>query len=177
MIGSAWAAGAGDAAKGAFYTDPTFWVAVSFFLFFAIAGRQLWAGITQMLDQRAAQIAKQLDEAQKLRDDAQEVLAQYQRKQREASKEAEGILALARAEAERMKAKAQTDLDTAIRLREKQAMDRIAQAEAKALADVRNQAVDVALSATRQLLAEQTDPARAAALIDQAIAELPKRLH
>jgi F-type H+-transporting ATPase subunit b len=154
-----------------------FWVAIAFVIFVALMIWKARKMITDMLDQRAETIRKQIDEAETLRREAQDLLAEYQRKQSEAYKEAEGIVSQAKAEAERLKLKAQSELDAAIKQRERQAMDRIAHAEAQAVADVRNAAVDAAIGATRTLLRDRLAAGQGGELVDQAIAELPKRLN
>jgi len=180
MIGTAWAADA-DAAHGAahdgLFADPTFWVAVAFVLFLALAGRKLWAGLTAGLDKRSEAIAKSLADAERLRADALKAKTEAEQTLTQATSEAEGIVALAREEVQRMQARAAANLETAIALREQQAKDRIAQAEAQATKDVRDTAVDVALSATRALLRDQVGAGKAQTLVDEAIAELPRRLH
>lgn len=176
MIGSAWAAGP-DGAGGSVFSDPTFWVAVSFVIFLAIAGKAAWKAITGMLDQRAVAITKQLDDAMKLRAEAEATLAEYKMKRDAAEGEAKGIIALATAEAASMKTRAESDLANTIKLRERQALDRIAQAEAKAMAEVRATAVDAAISATRTLLHERMQAGQGTELVDQAIADLPRRLN
>jgi F-type H+-transporting ATPase subunit b len=105
------------------------------------------------------------------------MLASYQKKQRDALKEAETIVANAKAEAERLTRQAEANLDDLLKRREQQAVERIAQAENEALREVRNQAIDVAVAATRHLIAENLSPAQAAALVDAAIQDLPNRLH
>jgi F-type H+-transporting ATPase subunit b len=162
---------------GSIFSDPTFWVAVSFVIFLAIAGKAAWKGITGMLDQRAAAITKQLDDALKLRAEAEATLAEYKMKRDAAESEAKGIVDLARAEAASLKARAETELANTIRLRERQALDRIAQAEAKAMAEVRATAVDAAISATRSLLEDRMKAGQGTELVDQAIADLPRRLN
>ena len=129
------------------------------------------------LDERAERIRSQLDEAQRLREEAQHLLAEYQRKQRQALQDAEAILNQARATAERHREDSAAELAQTLKRRERQAMDRIAQAEAEALAEVRAVAVAVSVEATRKLLAESIDEAKADQLIDAAIAELPDRVH
>ncbi len=176
MIGTAWAAGAaGD--HGGIFSDPAFWVAVAFFLFFALAGKALWGRISAMLDKRAADISKALADAARLRDEALKAKQEAERTLGQAATEGAAIIQHAREEAERMQARAAANLETAVALREQQALDRIAQTEAAATKEVRDTAVDVALSATRALLRDQVGSGRSAALVDNAIAELPRRLH
>lgn len=178
MISPAFAATAADAhAAVPFYANPALWVAVSFFLVVGLAARPVGRAIGAALDARAAKIRARLDEAHKLREDAQEMLATYQRKQRDAMKEAEDIIAHAKAEAERLSAQAAKDLEETLKRREAQAMDRIAQAEAQALKEVQNVAVEVAVEAARQVLSESISGAQAAALVDASIADLPKKFH
>jgi F-type H+-transporting ATPase subunit b len=175
MIGTAWAAGTEH--SDSMFADTHFWVAVAFFIFVALVARAAWRGITGMLDQRAVAITKQLDDALKLRAEAEATLAEYKMKRDAAESEAKGIIDLATAEAAALKARAEADLESTIRLRERQALDRIAQAEAKAMAEVRATAVDAAISATRSLLQERMQSGQGTELIDQAIAELPRRLN
>lgn len=133
--------------------------------------------VLRSLDGRAGRIRSELEEAQRLREEAQSALATYQRRHRDAMKEAEEIIAHARDEAERQRERTLADLGEALKRREAMAMERIAQAEAAALAEVRNIAIDVAVAATRAVLADKLDAAQAATLVDQAIDELPAKLH
>jgi F-type H+-transporting ATPase subunit b len=176
MIGTAWAADAAGE-HGGLFSDPAFWVAVAFFLFFALVGKVLWGRVSAMLDKRAADIAKALADAARLRDEALKARAEAERTLAQAASEGAEILKQAREEAERMQARAAASLATAVTLREQQALDRIAQSEAAATKEVRDTAVDVALAATRALLREQVGSPRTGAQIDEAIAELPRRLH
>jgi F-type H+-transporting ATPase subunit b len=157
--------------------DPEFWILIAFVAAIGILVRQFWGQIAAALDARAVSIRQQLEDARKLRQDAEAMLADYQRKQRDALAEAQEIVVHAEAEAKRVAKQAELDLEAAIKRREQQAQDKIAQAEAKALAEVRGVAVDVAIEAIRVLLAETLDATRGAVLIDQAIEELPQRLH
>jgi len=154
-----------------------FWVLIAFLILLAAVFKKVSATLTSGLDARAARIKAQLDEAEKLREDAQSLVAEYQRKQRAASQEAEAIVAQAKSEAERMRQQAHADLEQALKRRQQQALDKIAQAEAEALEEVRNQAVDLALAASARLLAESLDDTKAASLLDEAIEELPGKLH
>lgn len=160
-----------------FFYDPEFWVLVAFVLAIALVWRRANAAIGQSLDARAAKIKAELDEAQRLREDAQQALATYQRRQRDALKEADAIVAHAAAEAQRLGQQAARDLEAAIERRQRQAEDKIHQAEAKALAEVRSAAVDVAMAAARRIIGESLDAKRGAQLIDDAIQALPQRLH
>ena len=154
-----------------------FWVAVAFFIFLFFAFRPAAKALTAMLDDRADKIRQELEEAQRLREDAQATLASYQRRQRDALKEAEDIIAHAREEAERLRLHAAADLDSSMKRREAQAMDKIAQAEALALQEVKSLTVDLAIAASGRLIAENMDAAQSAKLVDAAIADLPRNLH
>ncbi|HYE42889.1 MAG TPA: ATP F0F1 synthase subunit B [Caulobacteraceae bacterium] len=156
---------------------PEFWVAVAFVIFMALVWKKASAAIGSMLDARAEKIRAELDEAQRLREDAQATLASYQKRQADALKESESIVAHAREEAARIRAQSTADLEAALKRREAQAMDRIAQAEAQAIAEVRNLTVDIAIAASRQLLSQGIQPAQADKLIDASIADLPRHLH
>ena len=153
------------------------WLVVALLVLFAIAYRTAKKAIVGALDARSARIKTELDDAQRLREEAQSALAGFQRRQRDAMTEAEAIIAHAREDAERVRQQALTDLEQLLKRREKLAMDRIAQAEANAAAEVRNIAVDVAIAASRRLIADSLDQKKAQALIDEAIADLPNRLH
>ena len=153
------------------------WVAVAFVIVVALLAKPVFRGITAGLDTRSAKIRSRIDDAERLRAEAQETLAAYQKKQRDALKEAEEIVAHAKAESERLAAKAVADLDELLKRREQQAMDRITQAENDATREVRNAAVDIAVTATRTLIAQNLPAAQASALIDKAIEDLPNRLH
>ena len=157
--------------------EPEFWVAVAFVVFVVLAWKPLAKMVTAGLDDRSAKIRIDLERAAKLREEAQALLAEYQKKQRDALKEAEGIVAAARAEAERLSAQAAADLEASLKRREQLAMQRIAQAEQQALAEVRGAAVDAAMAAAGKLLAEKLDPSRQDALIDSAIKELQGKLN
>jgi F-type H+-transporting ATPase subunit b len=182
MFGTAWAAdkAAEMAVEGndpGFLHNPETWVAVAFVLFVVLLGKILWAKVTEMLDKRSAAIARSLADAERLRAEAVAAKSAAEKTLAQATAEAEGIIAQARDEVARMQARAATSLQNAIALREQQALDRIAQSEAAASKQVRDTAVDVALGATRALLREQVGSGKSQNLVDQAIAELPRRLH
>jgi len=159
------------------FGSPEFWVLIAFIIFVVLVAKPVGRMITGQLDQRSTRIKATLDEAQRLRDEAQQLLAENQRRQRDAAKEAADILAHARDEAARLKREATSHFEAATARREKLALEKIAQAEAQAIAEVRGQAVDLAMAATTRLLGEAMDDRRSAALIDAAIADLDKKLH
>jgi F-type H+-transporting ATPase subunit b len=153
------------------------WVLVAFLFFLVALFKPIKKMLTSKLDGRAEAIKSELDEAQRLREEAQHTLAEYQRKQRDALKEAEGILAEAREEAGRIETAAAERTEGLLRRREQQALDMIAAAEAQALADVRSLAADVAIEATRRLLADATAGDGGDALVDEAIEDLSSKLN
>lgn len=160
------------------FQDPTFWVAVAFVIFLAIAfWLKVHKALLSALDGRISRIKTELDEAQSLREEAQKMLAESKRKQRDAIGEAEKIIEHAQEETERLRRAAEQELEQSLARRVQQAEDKIAQAEAAALKEVRNQAVDVAMAATAHLLTEQLDKKRADALIDDSIKELAGKLN
>ena len=171
---------AADTAAGtaeAFYDAPEFWVLVAFVITVAAIIRPFLRFVTTALDKRSQSIAERIEEAQRLREEAQDLLASYQRKQRDAVNEAEDIVDHARRETERMGGRATADLEKAVERREQMALERIAQAEAKAVAEVRSEAIDIALEATRRLLDQNFANKKADALVNDAIKELPDKLH
>ena len=157
--------------------DPTFWVLVAFVIFVAAFGRMIARGIAQGLDKRADKIRADLDEAEQLREEAQDLLAGYQRKQRNAIKEAEAIIAHAKEEQERILQHGKERIEESLARREQLAMERIARAEAQAIADVKLRTIDVAIEATRAYIAGALKGAKADALIEAAIKDLPGKLH
>jgi F-type H+-transporting ATPase subunit b len=162
---------------GSLLANAHFWVNIGLVLFVLLAGRKLWKAMTSGLDQRSIRIKGQLDEAQKLRDEAQSLLNEYQRRQKEAADEAAGIIAAAKESAEHHTKDAMAALEASMLRREKLALEKIAQAEAHAAAEVRREAVEVATAATRTLLAQALTDDRATALVDQSIKELDRKLH
>jgi F-type H+-transporting ATPase subunit b len=175
----AWAAETAEHGHAAepFYTSAEFWVAVGFIIFIAIVGRTAYRVIAVALDNRAERITSQIDEATKLAEEAQALLATYERKQREASDESEAIIAQSREEADRLAERANEELQNALKRREELALDRIAQAEKAAIAEVQAEAIAIAMAATRRLLSEQVSAKQASAMIDNAIKDIPPTLN
>ena len=158
------------------WQQPEVWLLVAFAIFVGLMARPVWTRITGGLDGRAARIRAELDEARQLREDAQAALANYQRKQREAAKEAEEILRHAEEEAKRLTADAEAALDATLARRETLAQDRIAQSQARAIEEVKDEAVEVALAATKALITERMDAEKGAELLDDAVKDLPEKL-
>jgi F-type H+-transporting ATPase subunit b len=158
--------------------DPETWVAVAFVIFIAILAR---LGVMRMigktLDERGARIKTEIDEATRLRKEAEAVLMQYQRKQKEAEAEAKAIIVSARAEAERLAAEAKVKVEDFIARRTKMAETKIGQAEVQALADVRAAAADAAVTAAERILVDTTRGHAAEALIEQGIRDLKGKLN
>ncbi|HEX3674811.1 MAG TPA: ATP F0F1 synthase subunit B [Rhizomicrobium sp.] len=161
-----------------FLHDPEVWVGIGFAV--VIIGF-IWLGLPRMvtsaLDARAASIAAELDTARKLREEAEGVLAQYRRKAQDVEVEAAAILAAAHEDADRFAADARTQLAVQIERRTKQAQDKIAQAEAAAMAEIRVLAADAAAGAAEKLIAARLDEKRAGALIADSIKDLPGKLN
>ena len=131
---------------------PDISVAIAFVIFVVLVAWKGTKKITAGLDQRADAIRKQLDETQNLREEAQAALASYQRQQRDALAEADEIVAQAKADAERLKVQAENVLTATIKRREEQAVERIAQAEATAIKDVRDQAIELAIGVATKII-------------------------
>lgn len=159
-----------------FWLDPKFWVAVSFVLFCVLAGRMAWARVAPMLDARGLRIRAELDEAARLRTEAEALLRQAEADRAAALQEAEAMLARARVEAERVAEAAAAEAEASARRRERMALDRIAAAEAGAVTEVRHAAAEIAVAAARDVLAAGLDAAADAKLIDGAVADLPRAL-
>jgi len=159
-----------------FWLNPVFWVAVSFVIFVVLLGRTMWSKATDALDARAARIRADLDEAARLRAEAEAMRRQAEAERTAALAEAEAMVARAKAEAERVAAATAAEAEAAAKRRERMAMERIQAAEASALAEVRNAAIAVAAAAARDVIAEKLDAGADAKLIDAAVADLPKVL-
>jgi F-type H+-transporting ATPase subunit b len=158
------------------FADPEFWVLLSAVIFVVAVWKPAKRAVLGALDARATRIAAELEEAHRLREEAERLLAEYQQKQRDALSEAQAIVAHAKEEAERIAAQSARDLEQALQRRRRLAEERIEQAEAKAVSEIRSAAVDVAIAAARQVIVSDLDDQRRAALIDGAISALPQGL-
>lgn len=161
--------------------DPAtadFWVLISFLLF---CGVLVYFGvpklITKALDDRADSIRAELDDARRLREEAQQLLSDYQRKAREADEEAKVIVEQAKNEAETFAAESRKALAESLERRTKLAEDKIGRAERQAVADVRSQAVNLAIAAAEKVLAEKTSGAKGDELIEAALRDIKSHLN
>ena len=159
-----------------FFAEPRSWVAIAFVIFFVIFGRKIWGALSAMLDKHAAAIRAELEEASRLRKDAERMLADATGRREAALIEARALLASAHAEATRVAEQARVDAAAAGTRREKMAMDRIAAAEKAAVTDVRMAAADIAARAAQEVIANTLSAEADAAIIDRAIAGLPSAL-
>jgi len=160
------------------FGNPEFWVLVGTAIFVGVI---LWLRVPAMigtqLDARAAEIAKELDDARRLREEAESLLAEYKKKRDSAEAEAASIVSEARAEAARFAAESRTALKAQIERRTKQAQDKIVQAEAQAVAEVRALAADAAVAAAEKLIAAKLDDKHAADLVKRSLEALPTKLN
>ena len=154
------------------------WVAVGFVLVIALL---LWKGVPgligKMLDQRAAVISAELEEAKRLRAEAAALLVDYQKRASGAEAEARSIVAAATVEAAQFAKESRTALEAQIARRAAAAQDKIAQAEAQALNEIRGLAADTAVNAARKLIADRLDETRAKTLIADSIKGLGEKLN
>jgi len=159
-------------------SSPEFWVAVSFFGFvLMIVYYKVPGMMTKALDDRADAIRKELDEARRMREEAQAILADYDRKHRDAEMEVESIILLARQEAEALGVETRQKIQDQLERRTNLAEDKITRAEEQALGEVRAAAVTLAVSAAEQIIAKKMTPAASDKLVDQSIKDLKTKLN
>jgi F-type H+-transporting ATPase subunit b len=155
-----------------------FWVAVAFFIFVGLMIYMKVPGmVTKALDDRADAIRKDLDAARKLREEAQDLLADYQAKQRQAEAEAQRIIEDARREAEAMKAEGDRTLQESLARRTRIAEEKIARAEAQAVAEVRAIAVEAATAAAERIVKDKVATGLGSTIVDQSIRDLRGKLN
>ena len=168
------------AATGPFFSlrNTDFIVLIGFLVFVGILLYfRVPRALGNLLDKRAEGIRSDLAEARRLREEAQELFASYQRRQREVQDQATEIIAHAKREAEANAKKAKADLEASIERRLAAAEDQIASAEAEAIRAIRDRAIAVASAAAGELVAKNRSAAEASAAIDQAIDEVSTHLH
>ncbi len=169
------------AGKGAPFfslSNTNFVVLLGFLLFIGVVLYFKVPGLLGgQLDKRATDIRDELDEAKKLRDEAQELLASYERKQREVQEQADRIVEAAKSDAAAAADQAKLDLEKSIERRMAAAEDQIASAEAGAIKEVRDTAITVAVAAASDVIAGQMTAKDAGASIDAAISDVAAKLH
>ena len=156
--------------------DPTFWVAVAFVVFVVLVFKPIKGALIGGLDAKIAEIRQEVEEAEKLREEAQSLLANYQRQQRQAIQDAEAIVARAKEEAERHRAEADEAMKDMVHRQEEQAREKIAQAEAAAIQEVRSMSAELAMAAAEKLLADRLAGDEGSRLIDNSIEDIPRKL-
>jgi F-type H+-transporting ATPase subunit b len=161
-----------------FLTEAEFWVAVGFVIFLGIL---IYVGVPKMvigaLDGRAKRVQAELDEARRLKEEAQKLLSEYQAKQRQAETEAAAIIEGAKAEAERITQESKGRMEEFVARRTRMAETKIAQAEAQAVADVRTAAAEAAVSAAERILSETVKGRVADDLISRGVADVKTKLN
>ncbi|HET9537926.1 MAG TPA: F0F1 ATP synthase subunit B [Mesorhizobium sp.] len=158
--------------------DATFWAFVALVIFLGILFYMKVPGmIGKSLDERAARIGKELDEARRLREQAQQLLADYQQKRTEAEKEAGDIVAAAKREADQLVTEAHKRTEEYVARRTALAELKIGQAEREAVNEVRASAVDIAVEAARTLLAGKIDAKTGADLFKSSLQEVKSKLN
>lgn len=160
------------------FHEPRFWTSLAFVLFFVIFGRKIWGVISSKLDERADNVRKNLDEATRLRREAEQMLEDSNREREQALIEAQQLIAASKAEAQALTEQAERDAAEMIARHEKIARERIEAAEQTALRDIREQAAALALTAARDVIAEnlEKDNALAQKLLNDGLKNLPRAL-
>ena len=164
-------------AHGHWYESTNLWVLVAFLIVIGLLLSQGVAKkITGALSARADGIRDQLDEARGLREEAQSLLADYQKRQRDAEEEAAATIEQAKADAKALTKDANRKAEVSLARRTQAANDRIARAEAQAIAEIRGEAAHLSVAAARAIIADRVDARAGDALTDRAIAEVSQRL-
>lgn len=168
------------AASGPFFSlyNTDFVVLIAFLIFIGVLFYfKVPSKVGAMLDKRAVEIRSELDEAKALREEAQTLLASYERKQKEVEEQSQRIIETARSEAQASAEQAKEDIRASIARRLQGAEDQIASAEAAAIRDVRDRAVSVAIAAASDVIAKKMSASEGNALIDDAIRTVEAKLH
>ena len=158
--------------------DPEFWVAVAFVIFVVIAAKMgAFKALADGLDKRGLRIAGELNEAKRLRTEAEALLASYEKRRREAEAEAQAIITQAKSEAERLAKEAEAKLTDFVARRQKAAEQKIAQAEADATREVRSAAAEAAIRASEAILRGRSAGAAGLSLLTKSLGEVKSKLN
>ena len=159
------------------FHDTHIWLLASFVTFLFIMWKFAFSKIISMLDKRIEAIKSELETAENLRIEAQELLAQYQRKHRDALKDAEDIIANAAAQAKHIQKQAEADLHETMERRENQLAQRLTRMEENAIAEIQGYAADLAMNAAAQIIADKMDKKTSDDLVKKSISSVSGKLH
>ncbi len=157
--------------------DTNVWFTFSFIIFAAILYKVGAPALNKLFDTRIDQIKKDLETSENLRIEAQEMLAQYQRKHRDAVQESEKIIEQAKENAKAYKKTAEADLNEIMDRREQQLKERLERMESNAINQIQAHAADLAMNAAKQIIVEKLDKKTDAKLIDDSITEIQSNIH
>jgi F-type H+-transporting ATPase subunit b len=159
------------------FQDPTFWVAISFVLFAVLVFKPLGKFLSSTLDGRSLRIQTELNEALRLKEEAQALLSSYQRKHKEATDEAKKILKNAENESKRIAIEAESNLEESLNKKIQMAMQKISTYENSVMQEVRTNSIDLTISTVRNLIKENIDDAINDDLVINALNDMNKKLH
>lgn len=160
----------------ALFSSTTFWVATSFALFVMMVFRQAKGALVSKLDARISEIKKEIDTAESMRIQAQELLAQYQRKQRDAVKDAEEIVENSKTHCREIQRMAERELEAALIRKEEQMKERLSRMQRQAIEEMRTQAIEMAMLAAQQILTDELAKKKGSNLIDETIDGMGEQL-
>jgi len=158
-------------------TDPSFWVGLAFIIVISFIIKKSWSFINITLDTRSEKIALRINEAKNLREEAQSLLAEYQRKQIDAQVEIKKISEESIYEIKSIKSKSLHTLEDNIKRKQNQASDRIQQSERQAIETIKQKAISIAILATEKLIEKELTPEHQTKLISQSLDEIPSHLN
>lgn len=159
------------------FNNTTTWVGLSFVIFVVLAVKMAGGKVIAVLDKKIAEIRAEIETAERLKVEAQALLADFQQKQHEAEKTAADIIEQAKKSALSIQKMAEAELAENMGRRETQLAERLKQIEQKAIADIQNHAADLAMQATREIVVKTLDEKAGGKLVDQAIASVAKYLN
>lgn len=160
-----------------FLNDAGIWLLLSFVIFAGLIFKFGKNALLNLLDTRIEAIREEIKTAENLRVEAQEMLAQYQRKHKDAVKDANHIIKTAEKQAEEIRKKAESDLDETVKRREKQLKERLERLQQNAKEEIREYAASLAIAATSEIIADKLDKKTNEKLVNKAIEDISKNIH